>query len=74
MSGDETDELLAKYLKNPQDRNIATVAALVESDYYCTATRAEEILIFAKRMGYKKVGVATCYGLLSECSQFTCYE
>jgi uncharacterized metal-binding protein len=30
----------------------------------------EETLIFVKKMGYKKVVVATCVGLLSECSQF----
>jgi uncharacterized metal-binding protein len=70
MGEQEVEESLARYLKSPRDRKMALVAAKVEGDYYCTATRAEEILIFVKRMGYKKIGVATCYGLLNECRQF----
>jgi uncharacterized metal-binding protein len=64
------DACVAKLMNNPDDRKMAGVAAKIESDYYCAATRAEEILIFAKRMGYKKIGVATCLGLLNECNLF----
>ncbi|MDR3279240.1 MAG: DUF1847 domain-containing protein [Synergistaceae bacterium] len=61
---------LDRYLESPEDRRMSITAARVESDYYCAATRAEEVLLFAKRMEYKKVGVATCYGLLAECNVF----
>ena len=70
MSADEAEASLSKYLQSPEDREMALVASKVESDYYCVSTRAEEVLIFAKRMGYKKVGVATCFGLLRECNAF----
>jgi len=59
-----------RYIKNSEDRKIALVSAEIESDYYCRATRVEEILIFIKKMDYKKVGLATCAGLLSECNKF----
>ena len=59
-----------RYIKNSKDRKIALVSAEVEADYYRRATRVEEILIFIKKMGYKKVGLATCRGLLSECNKF----
>ena len=38
----------------------------METEYYCKATRIEEIVHFAGRMGYKKIGIATCIGLLNE--------
>jgi uncharacterized metal-binding protein len=41
-------------------------AAGVEYDGYCSLTRVEEIMEYAKRMGAKKIGIATCVGLLSE--------
>ncbi|MDR3321317.1 MAG: DUF1847 domain-containing protein [Synergistaceae bacterium] len=70
LSDEEVRACLNRYLKSPKDRKMSLTAAKLESDYYCTATRAEEVLIFAKRMGYEKIGVATCFGLLSECNQF----
>ncbi len=67
-------ELLEKTTKHYQrsrvDRKIALTAAQIEGEFYGRATRVEEILIFIKRMGYKKVGVATCVGLLNECNTF----
>jgi uncharacterized metal-binding protein len=32
----------------------------VESEGYCKWTRVEEICAFAKKMGFKKLGIATC--------------
>ena len=34
-------------------------------------TRVEEIIGLARRMGYKKIGIATCSGLLNEARLFT---
>jgi uncharacterized metal-binding protein len=70
MGAEEIESSVAKYLENPADRKIALTVLKMESDYNRLVTRVEETLIFVKRMGYKKVGVATCLGLLSECNQF----
>ena len=41
-------------------------AGEVEYDYYCKYTRIEEIMAYAKKMGMKKLGIATCIGLIRE--------
>ena len=41
-------------------------SAAVESEGYGVWPRVKEICEFAKRMGYKKIGIATCVGLLAE--------
>jgi len=41
-------------------RRISQVAAVVEAEGYCKWPRVQEICEFAKRMGYKKIGIATC--------------
>jgi uncharacterized metal-binding protein len=53
------DEATAIYA-NPEVRRIAHASALVESEGYCKWTRVEEICAFAKKMGFKKIGIATC--------------
>jgi len=45
---------------DPQVREISRVAAIVESEGYCKWTRVEEVVQFAKRMGYRKIGIANC--------------
>jgi len=56
---------MAEYEK-PDIRNIAIAAAETESENYCRMTRLEEITEFAKKIGAKKIGIATCLGLLRE--------
>jgi len=59
---------MAKY--TDEDRKIAHTAAIVESEAYMRepwglkpyATRVLEIINFAKKMGYKKIGIACCFG------------
>ncbi|MDR3324099.1 MAG: DUF1847 domain-containing protein, partial [Zoogloeaceae bacterium] len=63
-------EITAHYTQDPDIKKMTFVSAQVERDYYGIATRVEEILIFAQRMGYKKVGIATCVALLKECHMF----
>jgi uncharacterized metal-binding protein len=46
--------------EDPETRKVAHAAALVESEGYCKWTRVEEIVQFAKRMGYRKIGIANC--------------
>jgi uncharacterized metal-binding protein len=64
------DKVTQHYIKSPKERKIALTAAKIEANYYGRATRVEETLLFIRDMGYKKVGAATCVGLLSECNLF----
>jgi uncharacterized metal-binding protein len=48
------------YFRDPFEARVAQVSAVVESEGYCKWTRVEEICQFAKRMGVRKVGIATC--------------
>lgn len=41
-------------------------AADIEYEAYGKLTRVEETIEFAKRMGFKKIGIATCVGLIRE--------
>ena len=36
------------------------ISAQIESRYYMKKTRIEELILYAKGMGYKKLGVAFC--------------
>lgn len=64
------------YKGDSDDAKIAQVAAKVEGLCYQPVpgseavnarwTRVEDTIAFAKLMGYKKIGIATCIGLLDE--------
>jgi uncharacterized metal-binding protein len=41
-------------------------SAHIEAEYYMKLTRLEELILYAKQMGYKKVGMAFCIGLENE--------
>jgi uncharacterized metal-binding protein len=66
FSPEETDAILQKYFDDPVLQKMAVSAAEVEDETYCKATRVEDTMNFASRMGYKKLGIATCGGLLDE--------
>ena len=55
-----------------EDRNkdIFIAAAEVETEHYCNAGRVEEMIYFAEKIGAKKIGIATCVGLLREAGIF----
>ncbi|MBE6029421.1 MAG: DUF1847 domain-containing protein [Clostridiales bacterium] len=59
-------DTLEKYTNDPEDSLIAKASATVEYEHYCKATRVEEICAFARRIGAKKLGIATCVGLSRE--------
>jgi uncharacterized metal-binding protein len=63
------EELLELY-KDGQTAAIARTAAEIEGLYYGKLTRVEEIVAFAKRLGAKKIGIATCIGLVKEARIF----
>lgn len=53
-------------LAEPDMRRMARESALVEAEGYCRWTRVEETMEFARRMGYRKLGLAFCVGLREE--------
>ena len=63
-------ELLAEveqaYLSDPQLRRMALESARTEAAGYCRATRVQEIMDFAGRMGWRRLGIAHCVGLMQE--------
>jgi uncharacterized metal-binding protein len=73
---DVIDESFACYQGDSEDAKIAQVATRVEGLCYehvagsnavhARWTRVEDTIAFAKLMGYRKIGLATCIGLLDE--------
>lgn len=70
-----------EYRGDSEDAKIAFVAARVEGLCYQPVpgsdavnarwTRVEDTIAFAKLMGYKKIGMATCIGLLDEAQRLS---
>lgn len=58
-------EAMACY-EEEENRKSMIAAAEVEYEHYCQYTRVEEIMEYAKKMGAKKLGIATCVGLIKE--------
>lgn len=53
------DEAILQY-QDPWVHEVARMSALVESEGYCKWTRVEEIVQFAKKLGFRRLGIATC--------------
>lgn len=63
----ETIDTAAKeYKKDSLERELALNSARVEAEGYGKWTRVEETIHFARKMGAKKIGIATCIGLQKE--------
>ena len=71
------DESVVRVAYQHQIAEFARIASIVEGEAYTRTpwatdamspltTRLEEIINFAKKMGYKKLGVAFCIGLMNE--------
>ena len=41
-------------------------ATAVEGRYYCRSPRLQEVMLFAREMGFEKLGLAFCIGLADE--------
>jgi uncharacterized metal-binding protein len=52
---------------------MSMASAAIEGKYYNQATRLEEISLFAREMGYGKLGIATCVGLMGEAQMIAAY-
>lgn len=66
LSEEELDEVVKLYKNNRENHKIAIASAEVEGAFYGKYTRVEEIMEVAKRIGAKKIGIATCVGLIEE--------
>jgi uncharacterized metal-binding protein len=67
---DEIEKVNRIYREDPLVSKIAKAAAEIEGVYYGRLTRVEEVAAFAKRINAKKVGIATCAGLINETKSF----
>lgn len=65
MDQEILQDALACYAEE-ENHAVMVAAAEVEYEHYCKYTRVEEIMAFAKKIGAKKIGIATCVGLLRE--------
>ena len=65
------DEVVHIYQTNKKVQKIAKISAEIEGLFYGQKTRVEEIIEFIQRTGVKKIGIATCVGLIQETRMFT---
>ncbi len=69
---DETVKKEAMDTYNEDDNlKVMQTAAEVEHEGYMQWCRVREIIEFAKKMGYRKIGIATCVGLIRETKLLT---
>ena len=66
IAQEEFDELNAIYRGDGIDGQMARASAHIEAEYYCQKTRVEETVLYIRRMGFKRVGIAVCVGLVNE--------
>lgn len=67
----QLNAIVESYQSDGLDAKMFQAAAAVEGLYYGKLTRVEETLVFARRIGAKRVGIATCVGLIEETRIFT---
>lgn len=63
---EETIQKVRALYDDEENRKVSVISARVEEEFYCKYTRVEEITEFARRMGFQKLGIATCVGLIRE--------
>jgi uncharacterized metal-binding protein len=63
---EELSKVVEVYKGDSKEGRVARAAAEVEGTYFGKLTRVEEIIAFANRIGAKRIGIATCVGLLEE--------
>ena len=65
----KNEEIQAKakeLYQEPENYKIANIAGEVEAEGYGKISRLEEIILFCKKAGYKKIGLVFCIGLKNE--------
>ncbi|MFO7917665.1 MAG: DUF1847 domain-containing protein [Anaerolineae bacterium] len=66
----ETLEEARQAYEDEETRELALAAARTEADRYPLEPRVEEVMSFARRIGAKRLGVASCIGLIQEARMF----
>ena len=59
-------EKVRKLYEDDENNKVSVISAQIENEFYLRYTRVEELIEFAKRMGYSRIGIATCVGLIEE--------
>jgi uncharacterized metal-binding protein len=67
---EDIEEIKRHLQGDDQDAVIARASAQIEGLFYGKLSRVEEIIEFANRIGAKKIGIATCAGLIEEAKIF----
>ena len=62
----ETIEKVRCLYEEEENSRVSVISAAIENEFYLKFTRVEETIEFAKRMGFKRIGIATCVGLINE--------
>ncbi len=57
---------IEKLYQKPENNQVAKISAEIEADFYGKYTRVEEIIEFARRLKFEKIGIASCVGLIDE--------
>lgn len=70
LIADDIEEIKLYLQGDEQDAVVARASAQVEGLFYGKLTRVEEIIEFANRICAKKIGIATCAGLIEEAKIF----
>lgn len=65
-NGEPCVDFESRELYDGETLRMLKVSADVEALYYCTLNRLEEIMEFARRMEYRKLGLAFCVGFSDE--------
>lgn len=67
-SGQDCTEIKDKVKENYEgiDLKSLEVSTAIESEFYMEKTRIEELILYAKRMGYEDIGLAFCIGMEEE--------
>lgn len=61
---------LELYREDEEVARVFAAAAEVEGEYYGSLTRVEEVMVFARKVGAKRIGIAACRGLADEARLF----
>ena len=63
---EETIDKVRRLYEEEENRKVSVTSAQIENEFYLRYTRVEEVIEFSRQMGYKKIGIATCVGLIDE--------
>lgn len=62
----ETMEKVRRLYEDEENNRVSVISAQIENEFYLQYTRVEEVMEFSRRMGFHKIGIATCVGLIEE--------